>query len=112
MVLDSADELEGDENDDEQCLEEDWSGFHVAGLQAKMMTFAIDCQVPKKTFEDAKKAAFDALNSCPPDVIRRFMNQSWRFMEAYCIGLKGKAAAWAVCKQSAIILMPSYLRDL
>jgi hypothetical protein len=56
-------------------------------------------QVPKKTFEDAKKATFDALDSCPTDVIRRFMNRSWRFMEAYRIGLKGKAAAWAVRKQ-------------
>ena len=44
-------------------------------------------------------AAFDVLNLCPPNVICQFMNQSWRFMEAYHIGLKGKAAAWAVRKQ-------------
>jgi hypothetical protein len=31
------------ENEDEQYLEEDWSGFHVAGLQEKMMIFAINC---------------------------------------------------------------------
>ena len=58
-------------------------------------------QVPKKTFDDAKKAAFDALNACPVDVIRRFMNRSWQFMSAYRIKLTGKAAAWAVHKQKS-----------
>jgi len=55
--------------------------------------------MPKKTFEDAKQAAFQALNSCLTDVIRRFVNRSWRFMSAYRVGLTGKAAAWAVRKQ-------------
>ncbi|KAF8590727.1 hypothetical protein K439DRAFT_1611845 [Ramaria rubella] len=50
-------------------------------------------QVPKKSFEDAKKAAFEALDSCPVDVIWQFINRAWRFMSAYQIGLTGKAAA-------------------
>jgi len=49
-------------------------------------------QVQKKTFEDAKNAALAALDSCPVDVIRKFINRSWRFMDAYRIPLSGKAA--------------------
>ncbi|KXN86542.1 hypothetical protein AN958_09952 [Leucoagaricus sp. SymC.cos] len=56
-------------------------------------------QAPKKTFKDAKKAAREAFDSCPTDVIHHFINRSWRFMSAYCQGLTGKAAEWAVCKQ-------------
>jgi len=60
-------------------------------------------QAPKSQFEQAKKAAFTAFDACPADVIRHFINRSWRFMSgcmsAYRIGLTGKAAAWAVCKQ-------------
>ncbi|KAL4255827.1 hypothetical protein AB1N83_013423 [Pleurotus pulmonarius] len=56
-------------------------------------------QIPKRTFEDAKQAALQCLNSCPTDVIRRFANHSWRFMDAYRKGLSGNAAAWAVKKQ-------------
>jgi len=55
--------------------------------------------MPKKTFEDAKQAAFQVLNSCLTDVIRRFVNRSWCFMSAYRVGLTGKAATWAVRKQ-------------
>ncbi|KAE9392941.1 hypothetical protein BT96DRAFT_967294 [Gymnopus androsaceus JB14] len=56
-------------------------------------------QVPKVKFQDAKDTALEYLNACPVDVIRRFINRSWRFMSAYRIGLKGKAAEWAVRKQ-------------
>ncbi|KXN88383.1 hypothetical protein AN958_07392, partial [Leucoagaricus sp. SymC.cos] len=56
-------------------------------------------QAPKKTFKDAKKAACEAFDSCPTDVICRFINRSWRFMSAYHQGLTGKAAEWAVHKQ-------------
>ena len=56
-------------------------------------------QDSKKTFDDAKKAVVGALDSCPIEVIRRFINRAWRFMSAYRLGLKGKAAAWAVWKQ-------------
>jgi len=55
--------------------------------------------VPKKTFEDAKCCVQEQLDACPADVIRRFINRSWRFMSAYRLGLTGKAAEWAVQKQ-------------
>ncbi|OAX30633.1 hypothetical protein K503DRAFT_705012, partial [Rhizopogon vinicolor AM-OR11-026] len=41
----------------------------------------------------------EQLDVCPTEVIRRFINRSWRFMSAYRLGLKGKAAEWAVQKQ-------------
>lgn len=56
-------------------------------------------QVSKVKFQDAKDVALEYLNACTVDVIRRFINRSWRFMSAYRIGLKGKAAEWAVRKQ-------------
>ena len=56
-------------------------------------------QVNKNTFKEAKEAAEDALNTCPVEVIRRFINRSWRWMSAYRMGLTGKAAQWAVRKQ-------------
>ncbi|TFK91730.1 hypothetical protein K466DRAFT_482133 [Polyporus arcularius HHB13444] len=58
-------------------------------------------EVPKKNFEHAKQVAVGILNSCPTDVIRRFINRSWRFMDAYRQGLTGKAAEWAVRKQKS-----------
>jgi hypothetical protein len=48
-------------------------------------------QVEKKTFED-HDAPLAALDSCPIDIIRRFINP-------YRIPLSGKATAWAVRKQ-------------
>jgi hypothetical protein len=56
-------------------------------------------QMEKSTFAAAKKAAHDVLDSCPVDVIRRFINRSYRFMSAYRLGLTGKAAEWAVRRQ-------------
>jgi hypothetical protein len=53
----------------------------------------------KATFNDAKKIALEILDACPNEVIRRFINRSWRFMSAYRKGLTGKAAAWAVKRQ-------------
>jgi len=53
----------------------------------------------KKTFKDAKEAAWRLLEECPKEVIQRFINRSWRFMSAYHRGLTGAAAAWAVRKQ-------------
>lgn len=40
-------------------------------------------EVPKKNFAEAKDVALRYLNACPADVIRRFINRSWRFMSAY-----------------------------
>jgi len=53
----------------------------------------------KSTFAAAKKAACDVLDSCPVDVICQFINHSYWFISAYRLGLTGKAAEWAVCKQ-------------
>jgi hypothetical protein len=50
-------------------------------------------------FAHAKKIAQDFLDSCPVEVIRRFINRTYRFMSAYRMGLTGKAAEWAVRKQ-------------
>jgi hypothetical protein len=49
----------------------------------------------------AKDTAIRYLDACPDDVIRRFINRSWRFMSAYRHGLTGKAADWAVRQQRA-----------
>jgi hypothetical protein len=54
---------------------------------------------PKPKFADAKAAALKWLDGCPDEVIRRFINRSWRFMDAYRKGLNADAAAWVVCKQ-------------
>ncbi|PCH36576.1 hypothetical protein WOLCODRAFT_82413, partial [Wolfiporia cocos MD-104 SS10] len=56
-------------------------------------------EISKPNFSVAKRVALEVLNSCPIEVIRRFINHSWRFMSAYRLGLTGKAAAWAVRKQ-------------
>lgn len=57
------------------------------------------CEEDKKTFQDAKDVAIKYLNACPTEVLRRFINRSWRFMSAYRHGLTGFAATWAVWKQ-------------
>jgi hypothetical protein len=56
-------------------------------------------EVEKKTFQEAKDTAKLYLDACPDEVIRRFINRSWRFMSAYRFGLKGWAADWAVRQQ-------------
>jgi hypothetical protein len=76
-------------------------------------------EVPKKTFAEAKGLTLEKLYACPTDVIRQFINCSWRFMSAYQLGLTGKAAAWAVGKQKqhcqvsakAILLIESLLNS-
>jgi hypothetical protein len=57
--------------------------------------------VYKEKFEQAKATARSCLDACPIEVIRRFFNRSWRFMDAYRKGLTGKAADWAVRKQTS-----------
>ncbi|KDQ24982.1 hypothetical protein PLEOSDRAFT_34158 [Pleurotus ostreatus PC15] len=56
-------------------------------------------EADKKTFEEAKQAAIRCLDGCPAEVIRQFINRSWRFMSAYWLGLTGRAAEWVVRKQ-------------
>ena len=55
--------------------------------------------MPKSNFAAAKEAAREILDSCPEEVIRRFINRSYQFMSAYRLGLTGQAAEWAVRKQ-------------
>ena len=58
-------------------------------------------ELPKSTFTEAKTQALEVLNSCPMDVIRRFINRAWIFMDAYQKGLTGEVAAWVVHKQKS-----------
>jgi hypothetical protein len=39
------------------------------------------------------------LDACPKEVIQRFINRSWRFIDSYRKGLTGEAAVWVVKKQ-------------
>ena len=50
---------------------------------------------------EAKTHTQEVLDACPTEVIQRFVNWSWRFVDAYKRGLTGEAAAWAVCKQKS-----------
>ena len=50
---------------------------------------------------EAKTRALEVLDACPAEVIRRFINRSWRFIDAYKKGLTGEAAAWVVQKQKS-----------
>uniref|UniRef100_A0A0W0GC52 DDE-1 domain-containing protein n=1 Tax=Moniliophthora roreri TaxID=221103 RepID=A0A0W0GC52_MONRR len=84
----------------QQVLEE--RSFNVKKMRAKCKPGWVKYryrEIPKKNFQEAKDAMLECLDSCPTDVIQRFINQSWRFMDAYQKGLTGKAAAWAVKKQ-------------
>ena len=56
-------------------------------------------EVSKPNFAAAKQAAAEILDFCPVKVICHFINRSFRFMSAYCLGLSGKAMEWAVRKQ-------------
>ena len=56
---------------------------------------------PKNNFAEAKTRALEVLDLCPADVIRRFINRSWRFIDAYKKGLTGEAAACVVRKQKS-----------
>jgi hypothetical protein len=56
---------------------------------------------PKNNFAEAKARAKEVLDACPTEIIRKFINRSWRFIDAYRKGLTGEAAAWAVRKQKS-----------
>ena len=57
---------------------------------------------PAGFFRLVPLAAENALNMCSVEVIRRFINRSWRWMSAYCMGLTGKATQRAVHKQKGL----------
>ena len=48
-----------------------------------------------------EEQAIEDLNSCSPDIIRKFINQSWGFVDAYKKGMTGEVAAWVVRKQKS-----------
>lgn len=58
-------------------------------------------KVPKEGFAQAKELTMKWLDACPDEVIRRFINRSFRFVSAYWRGLKGKVALWAVRHQKS-----------
>ena len=39
------------------------------------------------------------LDACPKEVIQKFINHSWKFVDSYRKGLTGEAAVWVVKKQ-------------
>jgi hypothetical protein len=54
-----------------------------------------------KTGENTCKGSLQ-LDACPTEIIWKFINRSWRFIDAYYRkGLTGEAAAWAVHKQKS-----------
>jgi len=58
-------------------------------------------EIYKERLDQAKKAVHECLDACPADVIQWFFNRSWQFMDAYRMGLTGKAAEWVVHKQKS-----------
>ena len=48
---------------------------------------------------EAKERANQVLDACPKEVIQKFINCSWRFVDSYRKGLTSEAAAWVVKKQ-------------
>ncbi|KAF9502809.1 hypothetical protein BS47DRAFT_1374526 [Hydnum rufescens UP504] len=85
-------------------------GFDMKGMRAKCTPICAMywgyakyhyCEVFKATFAEAKQTTIQSLDACPVETIRRFINRSWHFMSAYCLGLTGKAAEWAVRKQKS-----------
>ena len=56
-------------------------------------------EYPKATFAEAKECAHEVLDACPKDIIQRFIDHSWQFIDSYNNGLTGEAAAWVVKKQ-------------
>jgi hypothetical protein len=58
------------------------------------------CKVNKNMFKDTKDAAESALNTCPVEVIRRFVNRSWRWMSAYRMGQGLPWCIWILLNSS------------
>jgi hypothetical protein len=51
---------------------------------------------PESSQEDILwRNALEALQAIPLEMMRRFANRSYRFMDAYSKGLNGRQAAWA-----------------
>ena len=68
--------------------------FYLRWISNSILVFGGGVNIVIEKYQ--KSAALECLNACPVDVIRRFGNRSWRFMDAYRKGLTAKAAVWAV----------------
>jgi len=66
---------------------------------AKEKAFEVLDACPPEVIRRFIDQSWRFIDACPPEVIRRFINQSWRFIDAYQHGLTGWAAAWVVRKQ-------------
>ena len=53
----------------------------------------------KTSFNYAKREVLIALDACSINIMRRFYNRSYCFIDAYYKGLSVKAAAWCIKKQ-------------
>jgi cbb3-type cytochrome oxidase subunit 3 len=57
----------------------------------------------KEKFEQAKQAAIKWLDECPDEVICRFVNQVWQFIDTYHHGLSGKLQS-RLCELKKVIV--------
>jgi hypothetical protein len=58
-------------------------------------------QQVKVSLQQAHEEVLKAMDSCPGDVIEKYINRSFRFMDAYRKGLTGASALWVVRKQKS-----------
>lgn len=58
-------------------------------------------QVKKGSLEKAEREVVKALEGVGLDIIKRYTNRAYRFMDAYHQGLIGDVALWAVKKQKS-----------
>ena len=56
-------------------------------------------QVKKTSFEHAKKEVIIALNTCNINIMQKFINRLYKFIDAYRKGLSAKAAIQCIKKQ-------------
>lgn len=55
-------------------------------------------QVVKHSLADAEQEVLKAMACCSGDIIKKYINRAFRFMDAYKKGLKREAALWVVRK--------------
>jgi hypothetical protein len=72
---------------------------HTQHIWSQKPTQTVLClHRPKNNFAEAKARAKEVLDACPTKIIQKFINRSWRFIDAYRKGVTGEAAA---CKQKS-----------
>lgn len=55
----------------------------------------------KRGLAHAEEEVLKAMESCTGDIIKKYSNRAFRFMDAYRKGLSGEAAVWVVRKQKS-----------